>query len=62
MNWILLILAAVALLAGIWVGLGHPGWKGREDRIVGTGRPQRLERKRLDWLRPPERDRNRHRR
>ncbi len=60
MTWFI-IGAVIALGAGIWVGLGHPGLKGREDRIVDTGRPQRLERKRIDWLRPPERDRNRRR-
>ncbi len=54
--------AVIALGAGIWVGLGHPGMQGREDRIVEPGRAQRLERKRLDWLRPPERDRERRRR
>ena len=59
MIWI--VIAALALIAGVWVGLGHPGIKGREDRIVTTGRPQRLERKRLDWLRTPERNRDRRR-
>ena len=59
MIWI--VIAALALIVGIWVGLGHPGIKGREDRVVNTGRPQRLERKRLDWLRTPERNRDRRR-
>ncbi len=59
---VFIVVAVIAFGAGIWVGLGHPGWKGREDRIVDTGRPQRLERKRIDWLRPPERDRDRRRR
>lgn len=52
MIWI--VIALVFLGLGIWVGLGHPGVGGREDRIV-SGRPQRLQRKRLDWLRPPDR-------
>lgn len=60
MIWI--VIAALALIAGVWVGLGHPGIGGREDRIVESGRPQRLERRRLDWLRPPQRDRERRRR
>lgn len=61
MIWI--AIAVLALIAGIWVGLGHPGIKGRADRIVESGRPQRLERRRLDWLRPPQqRDRERRRR
>jgi hypothetical protein len=50
-------IAALALVGGVWVGLGHPGLKGRDDRVVGTGRPQRLERKRIDLLRPVDRGR-----
>jgi hypothetical protein len=43
----------VALGLGIWVGLGFPGIKGREDRVVAPGRARRgLEPKHLDWLRP----------
>ncbi len=61
MTTIAIIIAVLALVAGIWVGLGHPGVGGREDRIVQGG-AQRLERKRIDWLRPPERDRERRRR
>jgi len=57
-----IIIAVLALIAGIWVGLGHPGLGGREDRIVKGGTAQRLPRKRIDWLRPPERDRERRRR
>lgn len=59
---IFIIGSVIALVAGVWVGLGHPGIKGRDDRIVETGRAHRLERKPLNWLRPEKRDRDRHRR
>ncbi|HSJ15091.1 MAG TPA: hypothetical protein VK939_11790 [Longimicrobiales bacterium] len=55
MLWIILG-AAVALGGGIYVGLGAPGMPGREDRVLPPGsRPRRLERRRIDWLRPPRR-------
>ncbi len=60
MIWI--VIAVLALVAGVWVGAGHPGIGGREDRIVETGKPQRLERKRLDLLRPQPRNREGRRR
>jgi hypothetical protein len=40
----------VALGFGIYVGLGTPGLKGREDRVVVHGRPHRLQKKHIDWL------------
>lgn len=49
MWWI--ILMVVALGVGIYVGLGTPGLRGREDRIVGDGRARRLPHRRIDWLR-----------
>ncbi|HSJ25579.1 MAG TPA: hypothetical protein VK929_12970 [Longimicrobiales bacterium] len=45
----------VALGLGVYVGLGAPGWKGREDRVVHEGRARRLERRHIHWLRPPNR-------
>jgi hypothetical protein len=57
-----IVLSVAALAAGIWVGLGHPGLPGREDRFVESGARRRLERRRLDWLRAPQRDRDRLRR
>ncbi|CAN5893138.1 hypothetical protein BH23GEM9_BH23GEM9_02430 [soil metagenome] len=45
----------VALGIGIYVGLGAPGMKGREDRIVTQGRPKRLQKRHIDWLRTDRR-------
>lgn len=53
MIWVLGAIAALGI--GVYVGLGLPGMPGREDRIVSPGRARRLERKRIDWLRPPRR-------
>lgn len=47
---------AAALGIGIWVGLGFPGVNGPEDRVVRPGQSRRrLEKKHIDWLRPPRR-------
>jgi hypothetical protein len=52
----ILVLGMVAALGlGLYVGLGAPGFKGREDRVVERAR--RLERKHIHWLRPPSRRR-----
>lgn len=59
---IFIVLSVIALAAGIWVGMGHPGLPGREDRYVATGARRSIERRRIDWLRPPQRDRERRRR
>jgi hypothetical protein len=53
----LLLGAAIVVFAlGIWIGLGTPGVKGREDRWVPTG-ARRLHRSflPLDWWRPRRR-------
>jgi hypothetical protein len=51
-----IILGMVAALGlGLYVGLGTPGMKGREDRVVTEGRARRLERRHIHWLRPPSR-------
>jgi hypothetical protein len=39
-----------ALGIGIYVGLGAPGTRGREDRVVEEGRAKRLQKKHIDWL------------
>jgi Uri superfamily endonuclease len=49
--WILIGMA-VALGAGVYVGLGAPGTRGREDRVVRHGTPKRLQKRHIDWLRP----------
>jgi Uri superfamily endonuclease len=53
--WIILMGMFVALGAGIYVGLGTPGMKGRQDRVVRHGQPRRLEKRHIDWLRPRQR-------
>lgn len=46
-----LVMGMVAALGiGIYVGLGAPGTRGREDRVVTQGRPRRLQKKHIDWL------------
>jgi hypothetical protein len=57
MAILLLVLAAVALAFGIWVGLGMPGvGGGRADRFVETGRARRgLEPNYLHWFKPKRR-------
>jgi hypothetical protein len=44
------IIAALALLGGIYVGLGAPGMPGREDRVVTPGRARRLKARHIHWL------------
>jgi hypothetical protein len=52
----MLVLGMVAALGlGIYVGVGAPGFGGREDRVVGEGRARRLERRHIHWLRPNNR-------
>jgi hypothetical protein len=57
MTWLIIIGGSIlALAGGIYVGLGAPGTRGREDRVLPPGsRARRLERRRIDWLRPPGR-------
>jgi hypothetical protein len=51
-----IVLGMIAALGiGIWVGLGTPGMRGPEDRVVHEGRARRLEKRHIDWLRPPRR-------
>ena len=47
----LIITATVALAVGIYVGLGAPGFRGRENRIVAPGRARRLEHRYVHWIR-----------
>jgi hypothetical protein len=54
---ILLLGMLLALGVGIYVGLGAPGFKGREDRVVSDGRAQRLPRRHIHWIRPENRRR-----
>lgn len=39
-----------ALGVGVYVGLGAPGWKGREDRVVTPGHARRLKANQIDLL------------
>lgn len=55
MTFFIILSLAGALGLGIWVGLGAPGFPGREDRVVAPGRARRLEPRHLDWLRPRKR-------
>jgi hypothetical protein len=56
--WWLILLMILALAGGIYVGLGAPGLRGREDRVVTSGRARRLPHRHVHWLRP---DRSRRR-
>jgi hypothetical protein len=49
----LYVFMGVALLIGVYVGLGAPGMRGREDRVVHRARRLRHHTP-LDWLRPPK--------
>ena len=49
MVWIMGLLVALGI--GVYVGLGFPGLKGRQDRIVTPGRAHRLRYRNLDWFR-----------
>lgn len=46
-----LIIAIAALLGGVYVGLGAPGFPGRGDRVVSPGRARRLKPNHVHWLR-----------
>jgi hypothetical protein len=52
MTGILIIVGmAIALVIGIWVGIGLPGIKGlRSDRVVEAGRAKRLRKQHIDLL------------
>lgn len=45
------ILGVVALVIGIYVGLGLPGMPGRENRVVPPGRARRLKHNYIHWYR-----------
>ena len=45
----------VALGVGVYVGLGAPGMPGREDRVVTHGKPRRLPKNYIHWLKPRKR-------
>lgn len=51
MLWLLIIFAVLALALGVYVGLGAPGWPGREDRVVHAGRARRLQHRHVHWIR-----------
>jgi hypothetical protein len=49
---LILVLGMVAAFGlGIYVGLGAPGMKGREDRVVMEGRARRLQKRHIHWIR-----------
>lgn len=53
MTYIIIGGALIALVAGIWVGIGAPGFPGaREDRVVEQGRAKRLKKHHIDLLKP----------
>jgi hypothetical protein len=52
--WIIITMVA-ALALGVYVGLGAPGFPGREDRVVEQGRARRLTKKHIHWIRPERR-------
>jgi hypothetical protein len=50
--WFLILGAVLALLFGIWVGLGWPGVnRGRVDRITPPGHARRLRPNHIHWIR-----------
>jgi hypothetical protein len=52
--WILIGMV-LALIIGIYVGIGAPGFPGRQDRVVTSGRARRLHKKHIHWIRPQNR-------
>jgi hypothetical protein len=50
----LVVIMGAALAVGIYVGLGAPGFPGREDRVVSRARRLKQQHTPLDWLRPPK--------
>lgn len=46
-----LVFMIVALGVGIYVGLGAPGFRGGEDRVITHGRARRLPHRYIAWLR-----------
>jgi hypothetical protein len=55
MSWFI-VLCVVVFALGIYIGIGHPGIPGREDRVV-THRRRIHHFTPLDLLRPPQRRR-----
>jgi hypothetical protein len=51
------IAMVVALLAGLYIGLGFPGFPGREDRVVSRRARRRHHFTPIDLLRPRKRQR-----
>jgi hypothetical protein len=51
----LLLGMAGALGFGVYVGLGAPGMRGREDRVVESGRAKRLQKRHIDLLKQQRR-------
>jgi hypothetical protein len=45
----------LALALGVYVGIGAPGFPGRQDRVVSPGRARRLQRKHIHWFKPQRR-------
>jgi hypothetical protein len=51
MNIIIVVGMVAALVIGVYVGVGAPGWKGlRQDRVVEPGRAKRLRKQHIDLL------------
>jgi hypothetical protein len=55
MGYLILLSLVAALGLGVYVGLGAPGYPGRQNKVVSSGRARRLEPRHLDWLRPRKR-------
>lgn len=51
MGWLVVIMI-IALGVGIYVGLGAPGFRGRQDRVITGGRGRRLPHRYVNWMRP----------
>jgi hypothetical protein len=53
MTYLIIGGLVAALGAGVWVGIGAPGFPGaREDRVVPPGQARRLKKHHIDLLKP----------
>lgn len=51
-SFLIILSLIIALGLGVYVGLGAPGFPGRVNKWVPSGRARRLQARHLDWLRP----------